>query len=94
MAQSRNSVAGISTFVVAGGVAANQALRAALERAARAEEFTLSVAPPKLCTDNAAMVAWAGVEMLGVRAPDKLDLSPRARWPLDARFEDLKGAKA
>jgi N6-L-threonylcarbamoyladenine synthase len=85
---------GVRDFVVAGGVAANQALRAALEGVSTAEGFRLSVAPPKLCTDNAAMVAWAGIETIALRPGDAMDISPRARWPLDARFEGIKGAKA
>lgn len=94
MAQVRAAVPGIQDFVVAGGVAANQALRAALASAAAAQGFRLGVAPPGLCTDNAAMVAWAGIELMEVRDGDAMDLSPRARWPLDARFEGIKGAKA
>lgn len=94
MAQLREAVPGMSVFVAAGGVAANRALKADLENAAAAEGYRLIVAPPKLCTDNAAMVAWAGIELMDVRGGDSLDLSPRARWPLDARFENVKGAKA
>lgn len=94
MAQTRAALPGLSTFVIAGGVAANQHLRRALDTAARAEGFQLAVAPPKLCTDNAAMVAWAGIELMALRAGDPLTLSPRARWPLDARFDGIKGAKA
>lgn len=94
MAHLREAVPGMSVFVAAGGVAANRALKAALENAAAAEGYRLIVAPPKLCTDNAAMVAWAGIELMAVRGGDSLDLSPRARWPLDARFENVKGAKA
>lgn len=94
MAQTRAALPGLSTFVIAGGVAANQHLRRALDTAARAEGFHLAVAPPKLCTDNAAMVAWAGIELMALRAGDPLTLSPCARWPLDARFDGIKGAKA
>jgi N6-L-threonylcarbamoyladenine synthase len=94
MAYVQGQFADIARFVVAGGVAANQSLRSALHAAALAQGFEMSVAPPSLCTDNAAMVAWAGVELFGLRASDGLDMSPRARWPLDARFEDVKGAKA
>lgn len=94
MAQSRAVLPDVSVFVVAGGVAANRHLRAALEASARAEGYRLAVAPPKLCTDNAAMVAWAGIELMDVRGGDPLDLSPRARWPLDIRFDGIKGAKA
>jgi N6-L-threonylcarbamoyladenine synthase len=94
MQQSREALPGLSTFVVAGGVAANRHLRAALEAAALASGYRLAVAPPNLCTDNAAMVAWAGIEMMALRGGDPLDLSPRARWPLDSRFSAIKGAKA
>ncbi len=69
-------------LVAAGGVAANQAIRATLEQAAMAEGFSLSLAPAALCTDNGAMIAWAGVERLALGLIDALDCSPRARWPL------------
>jgi len=72
-----------NTLVVAGGVAANQAIGAALARLCEAEDFILRVPPPRLCTDNAAMIAWAGVERLAAGAGgDDLAISPRARWPL------------
>lgn len=84
--------AGSSTtaLVVAGGVAANQAMRAALEQLAA--EFGLPfVAPPlALCTDNAAMIAWAGVERLG--QSDPLDFAARPRWPLDPDAQPVRGA--
>jgi N6-L-threonylcarbamoyladenine synthase len=63
-------------------VAANQAIGAALGRLCAAETFVLRVPPPRLCTDNAAMIAWAGVERMATGAGDSLDISPRARWPL------------
>ena len=70
-------------LVVAGGVAANAAIRAALERVA-AEFGARLVAPPlPLCGDNAAMVAWAGAERLAHGLTDPLDVSARARWPLE-----------
>jgi N6-L-threonylcarbamoyladenine synthase len=81
-------------FAVAGGVSANHVLRGQLAAAASACGFRFAVAPPALCTDNAAMVAWAGIELLTVRGEDPLSASPRARWPLDARFERIPGAKA
>ena len=79
-----------TALVVAGGVAANQAMRAALE--ALAAEFGLPfVAPPlALCTDNAAMIAWAGVERLG--QSDPLDFAARPRWPLDPDAQPVRGA--
>jgi N6-L-threonylcarbamoyladenine synthase len=70
-------------LVVAGGVAANLHLRERLTAAARARGFTLVAPPPKLCTDNGAMIAWAGIERLKLGLTDALDVAPRARWPLD-----------
>ena len=70
-------------LVVAGGVAANQTLRKVLSGLAD-EQGTRLVAPPlKLCTDNAAMIAWAGLERLRLGANDPLDQKARPRWPLD-----------
>ncbi len=73
-----------ATLVVAGGVAANRAIGAALREAADAAGATLVIPPPKLCTDNGAMVAWAGAERLALGATDPLDFSAKARWPLDS----------
>jgi tRNA N6-adenosine threonylcarbamoyltransferase len=70
-------------LVVAGGVAANRHLRAALTTVAASAGYALHVPPPALCTDNAAMVAWAGAERLVRGWTDGLDLAARARWPLD-----------
>lgn len=72
-------------LVVAGGVAANQAVGAALRELADGRGFAVRIPPPGLCTDNAAMIAWAGLEMLAGRGGepgDALDISPKARWPL------------
>ena len=72
-----------STLVIAGGVAANAYLRARLERLAEAEGARLVAPPQRLCTDNAAMIAWAGIERLRLGLTDGLDFAPRPRWPLD-----------
>jgi N6-L-threonylcarbamoyladenine synthase len=72
-----------SLLVVAGGVAANQNVRAALQQAAAAHGFRLAVPPVRLCTDNAVMVAWAGLERLSMGVSDKIDFAPRPRWPLE-----------
>jgi N6-L-threonylcarbamoyladenine synthase len=79
----RRDFPGANTFVVAGGVAANQAIGTALAGLCKEEGFVTRIPPPRLCTDNAAMIAWAGVEQLtGAAAGDALSVSPRARWPL------------
>ena len=82
------------TLVVAGGVAANASVRAALEELADKHGMRFTAPPPKLCTDNAAMIAWAGIERLALPdfAPDPLDISARPRWPLDASAEPVRGA--
>ena len=70
-------------LVVAGGVAANASIRATLTDAAAARGFSLVAPPVRLCTDNAVMVAWAGIERLRLGLLDDLDFAPRPRWPLD-----------
>ena len=71
-----------NTLVMAGGVAANGAIRGALGALCRAEGFEIKIPPPRLCTDNAAMIAWAGVEHGQLGRFDGLGVPPRARWPL------------
>jgi N6-L-threonylcarbamoyladenine synthase len=71
------------TLVVAGGVAANVYLRGRLEEVAAAHGAKLVAPPVRLCTDNGAMIAWAGVERLRLGQVDALDFRPRPRWPLD-----------
>lgn len=79
-------------LVVAGGVAANQAIRGALATLAEEEGRGFSVPPSWLCTDNAAMIAWAGAERVAAGLTDDLDVPARARWPLDETAEKVRGA--
>ena len=80
----------VTALVVAGGVAANSAIRAALEGLAARNGLPFVAPPLPLCTDNAAMIAWAGVERLG--QSDPLDFAARPRWPLDPAAEPVRGA--
>ncbi len=80
----------VTALVVAGGVAANLAIRVALEGLAATHGLGFVAPPLALCTDNAAMIAWAGIERLG--QSDSLDFSPRPRWPLDPAAEVVRGA--
>ncbi|WP_339714826.1 tRNA (adenosine(37)-N6)-threonylcarbamoyltransferase complex transferase subunit TsaD [uncultured Sneathiella sp.] len=75
------------SLVVAGGVAANQYLKGSLQTLADDAGIRLVVPPAKLCTDNGAMIAWAGIERLNAGFTDTLDLAARARWPLDPNAE-------
>ncbi|NUS99595.1 MAG: tRNA (adenosine(37)-N6)-threonylcarbamoyltransferase complex transferase subunit TsaD [Sphingomonas sp.] len=80
------------SLVVAGGVAANRAIRDALQQLATDEGRKFSVPPGWLCTDNAAMIAWSGAERIGCGLVDQLDAPARARWPLDPEAEKVRGA--
>jgi N6-L-threonylcarbamoyladenine synthase len=86
------TVDGATALVVAGGVAANKAVRGALEALAAQCGLPFSVPPLWLCTDNAAMIAWAGGERFLAGARDPLDTPARARWPLDTDAEKVRGA--
>lgn len=79
-------------LVVAGGVAANNVIRARLAAVAQANGRAFSVPPAWLCTDNAAMIAWAGAERLAAGLTDGYDAPARARWPLDENAEKVRGA--
>src|SRR5215213_8119108 len=79
-------------LVVAGGVAANSAIRTALADLAQGQGRRFSVPPVWLCTDNAAMIAWAGAERFAAGLCDGLDALARARWPLDESAEKVRGA--
>ena len=83
----------VTALVVAGGVAANQTIRAGLEDMAAKHDLRFTAPPLPLCTDNAAMIAWAGIERMEAGfAPDPLDLKARPRWPLDPDAAPARGA--
>jgi N6-L-threonylcarbamoyladenine synthase len=80
------------SLVLAGGVAANASVRAALRQLAADRGRRFSVPPGWLCTDNAAMIGWAGAERFAAGLTDGLDTPARARWPLDPEGEKVRGA--
>jgi len=94
MRRFREAYAAPPVLVVAGGVAANRAIRAALEELATAEGFSLLLPPLRLCGDNAVMVAWAGLERLAAGLPPAPveTVRIRTRWPLDPEAEPAPGA--
>ncbi|HEX7782807.1 MAG TPA: tRNA (adenosine(37)-N6)-threonylcarbamoyltransferase complex transferase subunit TsaD [Sphingobium sp.] len=83
---------GVTALVVAGGVAANGAIRGALERLAANHGLPFVAPPLWLCTDNAAMIGWAGAERFAAGLIDGLDFPARPRWPLDPDAEAARGA--
>jgi N6-L-threonylcarbamoyladenine synthase len=82
----------VTALVVAGGVAANKAIRAALENLATVSGLRFVAPPLALCTDNAAMIAWAGIERRAMGEESPLDIAPRPRWPLDPDATPVRGA--
>jgi N6-L-threonylcarbamoyladenine synthase len=94
--RTRNAVAfcggEVRTLVAAGGVAANRALRARLQALAGAHGLAFLAPSPALCTDNGAMIAWAGIERRRSGFVDSLDFAPRPRWPLDPLAPPASGA--
>jgi N6-L-threonylcarbamoyladenine synthase len=82
-----------TTLVAAGGVAANSYLRVRLAALAEDAGLRFVVPPPALCTDNAAMIAWAGIERLLLGLVDDLDAAPQPRWPLDTGAPQRPGAE-
>jgi N6-L-threonylcarbamoyladenine synthase len=79
-------------LVIAGGVAANATLKNVFAVSAAASGFRLVVPPAVLCTDNAAMIAWAGAERLALGLVDEFDIAARARWPLDEVSSPIYGS--
>jgi N6-L-threonylcarbamoyladenine synthase len=82
----------VEHLVVAGGVAANTPIRMMLKKLADEHDMDFTAPPLWLCTDNAAMIAWAGVERLQAGLTDPLDVAARPRWPLDPHAEKARGA--
>ena len=83
-----------SALVVAGGVAANGAIRRAMTRLGTESGLRLVMPPPQLCTDNGAMIAWTGIERLQAGLRDGMDFAPRPRWPLDLEAPRVHNGKA
>ena len=79
-------------FVIAGGVASNLSIRKNLTEVAKEKNFTSIFPPINLCSDNAAMIAWAGIERYKINLTDSLEFPSKARWPLDSSAPFLKGS--
>ena len=81
-----------NTFVIAGGVASNLSIRKNLIKLSKEKNFESVFPPINLCSDNAAMIAWAGIERFKVNLIDNLEFPSKARWPLDSSAPFLKGS--
>jgi N6-L-threonylcarbamoyladenine synthase len=90
----RERVGGPQALVIAGGVAANQAIRSALARFSAQSGLKLVAPPQNLCTDNGAMIAWTGIERLRLGLIDDLSAPARPRWPLDVKATPALNGKA
>jgi N6-L-threonylcarbamoyladenine synthase len=87
-----DSIPEVNALVIAGGVAANLAVRSALEALAKRRGLAFVAPPLWLCTDNGAMIGWAGVERFEAGLIDGMDIQARARWPLDPNAAAVRGA--
>ena len=90
----REKIGTCEAVVAAGGVASNDAIRRAMARYCGEAGLRLVIPPPKLCTDNGAMIAWAGIERLGLGLTDDMTFAARPRWPLDSQAEAAHHGKA
>ena len=80
-----------NTFVIAGGVASNLSIRKNLMELAKEKNFVPVFPPVNLCSDNAAMIAWVGIERFKINLTNNLNFPSKARWPLDSSAPFLKG---
>ena len=78
-------------FVIAGGVAANLKIRESLTKLSKERRFSPIFPPVNLCSDNAAMIAWAGIERYKMKLIDSLEFPSKARWQLDTKAPFMKG---
>ena len=78
-------------FVIAGGVAANESIRKSLKELAKKNSFKPVFSDLKFCGDNAAMIAWAGIQRFKKKLSNDLNVEPKSRWPLDKSAKYMKG---